>query len=93
MKVMKAVVKCTSAAVKNLISWWPCAGIVHLKSPIGCYFALSAFYKAHFRIIGYRNPIFARFSCRTYCLWPSYSDRHLLSLTLLEFRLLDTTLA
>lgn len=61
MKVMKAVVKCTSAAVKNLISWWPCAGIVHLKSPIGSYFALSAFYKAHFRIIGYRNPILIDF--------------------------------
>lgn len=61
MKVMKAVVKCTSAAVKNLISWWPCAGIVHLRSLIGSYFALSAFYKAHFRIIGYRNPILPDF--------------------------------
>ena len=58
---MKAVVKCTSAAVKNWISWCPCAGIIHLKSPIGSYFALSAFYKAHFRIIGYRNPILSIF--------------------------------
>ena len=58
---MKAVVKCTSAAVKNWISWWPCAGIIHLKSPIGSYFAPSVFYKAHFRIIGYPNPILLDF--------------------------------
>lgn len=32
-----------------------------LKSPIDSYFAPSALYKAHFRIIGYRNPILLDF--------------------------------
>lgn len=92
MKVMKAVVKCTSAAVKNWISWCLCAGIIHLKSPIGSYFVPSAFFKAHFRITGYPNPILLDFPAE-HSLWRSYADRHLLTLTLLDFRLLDTTLA
>ena len=50
-----------SAAVKNLISWCPYAGIIHLKSPIGSYFVPSAFYKAHFRVTGYPNPILLNF--------------------------------
>ena len=64
MKVMKAVVKCTSAAVKNWISWCPCAGIIHLKYPIRSYFVPSPFYKAHFTITEYPNPILLDFSAK-----------------------------
>ena len=35
-----------------------------LKSPLGSYFVPSAFYKAHFRITEYPNPILLDFSAK-----------------------------